>query len=201
MSENLVQSVDPESSVTGVPGGTGEAAESDGEHLTADPEADEAPVILAPSETGEPEIVELEPQTVAVLRETVPMIELVDYFGRAYTTVSRVVSEEGAAIVGPPVGLYFGTPTHEVDVAAGFPTDRPVTGSDGVSAETLPGGRAVQILHTGTYDAMEATYGRLSAWLADEKLTPGPVMWETYLTEPDPAAPENAQTLITWPVQ
>ncbi|MHB1009473.1 MAG: GyrI-like domain-containing protein [Propionibacteriaceae bacterium] len=152
------------------------------------------------SENHEPEIVNLEPRTVAVLRERVPMNSLVDYFGRAFTTVSQVASEQGAVIVGPPVGLYFGVPTDTVDVAAGFPTDRPVTPAEGVTSETLPGGRTAQVLHVGTYDSMKATYGRLSSWLAAEGLTPGPVMWETYLTEPDPAAPETAQTLIDWPL-
>lgn len=152
------------------------------------------------SQTHDPEIVTLEPRLVAVLRETVPMSAMADYFGRAFTTVARVVAEQGVTMVGPPVGLYFGVPTDTVDVAAGFPTDRPVTPAEGVTAETLPGGQVAQVLHVGTYDAMEATYGRLTARLAAQGVTPGPVMWETYLTEPDPAAPETAQTLIDWPV-
>lgn len=52
----------------------------------------------------------------------------------------------------------------------------------------------------GTYDAMQDTYGRLLAWLAEQGLTPGPVMWESYLTEPDPAHPEATKTLIVWPL-
>ena len=141
------------------------------------------------SQTHDPEIVTLEPRLVAVLRETVPMSAMADYFGRAFSTVARVVADQGVTMVGPPVGLYYGVPT-----------DRPVTPAEGVTPETLPGGQVAQVLHVGTYDAMEATYGRLTSWLTAEGFTPGPVMWETYLTEPDPAAPETAQTLIDWPV-
>ncbi len=70
----------------------------------------------------------------------------------------------------------------------------------GVTAETLPGGRIAQVLHVGSYDQLEATYGRLTPWLAGQGLTPGPMMWETYLTEYDAAVPEATRTLIQWPL-
>jgi len=70
----------------------------------------------------------------------------------------------------------------------------------GVGIVTLPGGRAAQILHVGTYDAMEQTYGRLMSWMGEQGLRPGGVMWEVYLSEPTPDAPESWQTLIVWPL-
>ncbi len=151
-------------------------------------------------ETYEPEIVTLEPRPVALYRERVAMDALTDYFARAFSTVATTAAMQGAAIVGPPVGVYYGIPAETVDVGAGFPTDRLVTPAGGVTAETLPGGRIAQVLHVGSYDQMEATYGRLTTWLAAQGLTPGPMMWETYLTEYDPAAPEATQTLIQWPL-
>jgi len=147
-----------------------------------------------------PEIVSLEPRPAALLRETVRMDALVEYFDRAFHTVARVAGEQGVSFAGPPVGVYFGMPSETVDVGAGFPTDRPVTPDAGVTAETLPGGRAVQLLHVGTYDALVDSYGRLMAWVEAQGLTPGPLMWEVYLTEPDPAAPEATRTLIVWPL-
>ena len=151
-------------------------------------------------ETYAPEIVTLQPRPVALYREKVAMSALTDYFARAFTTVAATVAMQGAAITGPPVGVYYGIPTEMVDVGAGFPTDRPVSPADGVTPETLPGGRIAQVLHAGSYDQMEVTYGRLTAWLAAQGLTPGEVMWETYLTDYDPAAPEATRTLIEWPL-
>lgn len=152
------------------------------------------------SEHLPPEIVTLSPQPVAVLRETVRMDVLSDFFDRAFHAAARTASAQGVIIVGPPVGIYFGMPSETVDVGAGFPTDRPVSPDAGVSAETLPGGRAAQIVHQGSYDSMRQTYDRLLAWLSQQGLTPGPVMWESYLTEPNPAHPEETQTLIVWPL-
>lgn len=152
------------------------------------------------TETHEPEIVTLEPQTVALLRETVALDALTDYFDRAFHAVMRVAGAQGVAVVGPPVGVYFGMPAETVDVGAGFPTDRAVEAADGVTPDTLPGGQAVQLLHVGTYDALEAAYGRLLAWAGERGLSPGPLMWEAYLTEPDAAAPDATRTLIVWPL-
>lgn len=147
-----------------------------------------------------PELVTLEARPVALLRETVRMDALTDYYDRAFHAVSAAVSSQGVSIAGPPVGVYFGMPGKTVDVGAGFPTEGSIRPDAGVTPETLPGGRAAQVLHVGSYDAMPATYGRLTEWLAERELTPGPLMWETYVTEPDDAHPEATSTLITWPL-
>jgi len=164
----------------------------------------------------DPHVVALEPTTVLALRETVPMGELPAFFDRAFHATMAAAQAQGVRVVGPPVGVYFGMPSDTVDVAAGFPVAGPVEGVGGggagagggaggggvagVGIVTLPGGRAAQILHVGTYDAMEQTYGRLMSWMGEQGLRPGGVMWEVYLSEPTPDAPESWQTLIVWPL-
>lgn len=153
------------------------------------------------SPSTEPEIVALTPMTVALFRQTVPMNALTDYFDRAFRTVGAVLGAQQIPITGPPLGVYYGMPTDTVDVAAGFPTGRLAEAADGVTAEALTEGRAAQILHVGGFDAMQETYRRLTAWMTQQGLVPGPVMWETYLTEPKPGGEqESLQTLITWPL-
>ncbi|MFN8184453.1 MAG: GyrI-like domain-containing protein [Candidatus Nanopelagicales bacterium] len=149
---------------------------------------------------SEPSIVTLEPTEVAVVREVVAMDALPAFFDRAYHEVMQAVQEQGSVVSGPPVGVYFGMPSVTVDVAAGFPIPAPVEPVGSVSPLRLPAGRAVQVTHTGSYDSMEQTYGRLMKWVQEQGLALGPLMWETYLTEPDDAHPESMQTLITWPL-
>ncbi|MET1034537.1 MAG: GyrI-like domain-containing protein [Arthrobacter sp.] len=73
--------------------------------------------------------------------------------------------------------------------------------SGGVTAVTLPGGRAARILHTGSYDGLADTHRRLLRWLGDQGAAPGPVMWESYLTEPLPGGDQDGtKTLVTWPL-
>ena len=149
---------------------------------------------------SEPSIVTLDPADVAVVREVVAMDALPAFYDRAYHEVMNAVQEQGATVIGPPVGMYFGMPTDTVDVAAGFPTATPLQSAGAVSAQRLPGGRAVQVLHIGSYESMQQTYGALMRWVQEQGLALGPLMWETYLTEPDDEDQGSMQTLITWPL-
>jgi effector-binding domain-containing protein len=64
----------------------------------------------------------------------------------------------------------------------------------------LPGGQIVEAVHVGPYDTMALTYADIERFFAAKGLTPGDVMWESYLsdpgTQPDPA---TWRTLISWP--
>jgi effector-binding domain-containing protein len=149
----------------------------------------------------EPHVVTLEPVTAAVVRETVPMGELTAYFDRAFRTVMEVAAAQGVAATGPPFAAYHGMPGQSVDVSGGFPTAAAITPTRGVAMMTLPGGQAVQLLHAGSYDSLEESYGRLMTWMEHRGLARAPLMWETYLTEPQPDGdPSENRTLITWPV-
>lgn len=146
-----------------------------------------------------PQLLTLEPSTVAVLREVVPMSELTPFFDRAFHAVPAVLGRLQIAMTGPPLAVYFGTPTGTVDVAAGFPSAAAVSPDGGVTPYTLPGGRAARVLHHGSYDTLGETYRALTQWMTAQGLTPGSIMWESYLTEPS-ADPSTWVTEITWPV-
>lgn len=103
-------------------------------------------------------------------------------------------------MVGPPIGAYTGMPTDTVDVAAGFPVDAPIEAAGEVVPFMLPGGPVVELLHRGSYADMGESYDRVLRWVGAHGAVPGELMWESYLTEPDVAHPEAAQTLICWPV-
>lgn len=153
-----------------------------------------------PEFSTDPQLVTLKPATVAVMREVIPMNEMPHFIDRAFQATMAAAQAQGIAVVGPPVSVYYGTPTTTVDMAAGFPTAQPVATSGNVFAMMLPGGRAVQMLHIGSYDSLGQSYERLMAWVGEQGLKPAEVMWEVYLTEPIPDAPESWQTLIVWPL-
>ncbi|GAA2490895.1 GyrI-like domain-containing protein [Terrabacter carboxydivorans] len=143
--------------------------------------------------------VETTEQPTAVLRATVPMDELPAFFARAFAAAAATIGQQGQFPVGPPFGLYRGMPTTVVDVEAGFPVTTPVEASGEVVPSTLPGGRVVEAVHVGPYDTMGETYGQVEQWMVGQRLVPGPVVWESYLRdpehEPDPA---TWRTVIHW---
>ena len=96
---------------------------------------------------------QLKEQPTAVVRETVPMNALRDFFGRAFGAVTGAVQQQHVQLAGPPFALYRGRPTDVVDVEAGFPLAAPFTNPGGedteVIAGTLPAGRAYEAMHVG----------------------------------------------------
>lgn len=147
------------------------------------------------------EIVELGPQHAAVVRGSVPVQELPEFFGRAFTAVMAALEAQGVAPVGPPIGYYPGMPGETVDVEAGYPTARPVEADGEVVPLVLPVGRAAHTVHVGSYDGLAATYEALLAWLAETGESPMEQMWESYLSDPEVEPdPSTWRTEIYWPL-
>lgn len=146
-------------------------------------------------------VVETEERPTAVLRAQVPVAELPTFFQKAFGVTWEALQAQGLAPTGPPFALYRGMPAATVDVEAGFPVASPAQPAGEVVPSTLPAGRAVEAMHVGPYDTMEETYGQVEQWMVAERLQPGPVMWESYLSDPQ-AEPDPAtwRTLIHWPV-
>lgn len=142
------------------------------------------------------------PETAAaVVRETVPMNELTAFFDRAFRETMAAIQEEGLQPAGPPFAKYYGVPGDTVDVEAGFPVAGPFRGTDGVTAGSLPGGRIAEAVHVGPYETLSETYRAMGEWMHGQGLSPGNVMWESYLTDPSTNPdPATWQTEVFWPV-
>ena len=147
------------------------------------------------------ERIELEPRTLVGVHETHRWDELTEFMGRAFGTAATEIGKQGAHPAGPPIAIYHGAPSDVVDVTAGFPVTQPVTPAPGVVIETLPGGPAIEAIHTGPYDTLTETYAELTDWISAQNLDLAPDKWEEYVvgpdTEPDPA---KWQTRIVFPL-
>jgi len=147
------------------------------------------------------EIIEVAPRHAAIVRGRLPVGELPAFFGVAFTSVMKVLAEQGMAPIGPPFGYYPCPPDDRVDVEAGFPTAEPVEPSGDVVPLVLPHGRAVRTVHVGPYDTMHETYAALTAWMAEHGERPCDQMWETYLSDPTAEPdPSTWRTEIVWPL-
>ena len=66
----------------------------------------------------------------------------------------------------------------------------------------LPGGRAVEGIHVGSYDHLPGAYADLQQWMEQHGLEPANLMWEYYLTDPGiEPDPSRWRTRIVWPVR
>jgi effector-binding domain-containing protein len=145
------------------------------------------------------EIVELQEQPTAVVREQVAMTALPEFFGRAFAEVSAAMEAQGVQPTGPPFALYRGMPTETVDVEAGFRVSTTIEAANGVRAGIMPPCRAVQAMHVGSYDTLGTTYEAVKQRMYEEGLTASDDMWEYYLSD-QTTDPAIWRTLVVWPV-
>lgn len=145
-------------------------------------------------------IIEEPEQLTAGIRRQVRTTELPAFFDDAFHEVFDALREAGVAPAGAPYARYRGPVGETVDVEAGFPVLEAFSGGE-IAGGALPAGRAVEAVHTGSYDALHETYEAIETWLGEKGLTASAEMWEIYESgpesDPDPA---TWRTRVVWPV-
>jgi effector-binding domain-containing protein len=133
-----------------------------------------------------PRLDDLTEQPTAVIRGEVQMDQLPAFFDRSFGELATVLADQGIEPRSAAFAKYDGAPTDVARLEVGFVVDAPVQATGDVAPGTLPGGRVATVLHHGGFDGLGASWGALFAWVAEQGLTPGELMWEVYLTEPTP---------------
>lgn len=155
---------------------------------------------MSGSARKKPELIEVEPQHVAVVRKKVSISELRDVFDRGFPAVIDVLERQSIEPIGPGLALYHGLPGDTVDVSVGFPTAAAIEAEGDVQPAMLPGGEVARLEHIGAYERLPQSYEQLQNWMADRMLLPGQTIWEVYVTEPAGGDPDALVTQLNWPV-
>ena len=151
--------------------------------------------------TMEPELVDAEPVTTAVVRGAVPASGLTGFFDASFRELVTTTTAQGVALLGPAFALYRGPFEETVDLEVGFPVDRSVRAEGNVVASELPGGRVAMLTHSGGYDGLGEAWARLASWLSEQGRIPADERWESYVTQPSPDMdPRDLRTELHWPV-
>jgi effector-binding domain-containing protein len=150
----------------------------------------------------EPELIDVDEVTTAVIAGVVEMSDMPAFFDRAFSTLPAVLESQGVSPVGPAFALHHRPVTDTADLEVGVPVDRPVTAEGDVRPASLPGGRVARYVHHGAFDDLPVAWKRLESWIADRGLTSGDGVWEVYLTEPSPDMdPADLRTELNWPLR
>lgn len=155
------------------------------------------------ADTGasEPELIVAEHKTTAVVRGIISTAELPNFFDKSFRELPAVLSAQQIDIHSPAFGLYYGPPGQTTDLEVGFVTDAAVQPEGNVVVSSLPGGRIARLVHSGAFDELGSSWERLRSWMGEQGMTPGPVLWEVYVTEPSPDMdPRDLRTELNWPV-
>lgn len=145
--------------------------------------------------TYDVELVEVPPQSAAVVHAHVTRDEIAGFIGAAFGEVMQTLTAQGLAPAGPPFGCFV--PGGDgFDVDAGFPTTGAVAPAGRVVAYEVPGGLVARTMHTGGYGEVAAAYEAVAEWVAGHGYVATAPPWETYLDGPEVAEP---RTVVSMP--
>ena len=150
----------------------------------------------------EPTLIHTDEVTTAVVHGVVPMAEIAAFFDSSFSVLAAVLADQGIAPTGPAFARYAGPPGEHADVQVGFPTEERVSSSGEVRAGSLPAARVARTVHAGGFDGLGGAWASLAGWIDAQGLTPGPDLWEVYVTEPNPDMdPADLRTELSWTVR
>ncbi|TVR67749.1 MAG: AraC family transcriptional regulator [Spirochaetaceae bacterium] len=147
------------------------------------------------------EIKETREQKTVTIRTTTSIAELPATIGAVYGELMEFLRQHGLAMSGYPFVLYHNSDMDALDVEAGFPVDRVVSGAGRVKPGVIPGGPVLSAIHTGPYTTLEKTYIPVMEHIKKEDLKVTEWMYELYLNSPEDTPEDQLKTEICFPLE
>lgn len=101
---------------------------------------------------------------------------------------------------GAPYTRYVEYSASRVEIEIGFPTAKPISGSDEVYASVLPDGKAATLLYVGPYEQIAPAYEKINDWMKEHQHKLRAPTWEVSLNDPRQTTPDRYETLIVFPI-
>ena len=158
----------------------------------------------ASDQAAGPVVCETAEASTAVVRGSVPITGLRDFFDNSFRLLPQVIAGQGAAIQGAAFCLYRESseapaPDAAVDLELGFAVDCVVQAQDGVMPGRLPAGDVARYVYAGGFDGLGSAWERLRSWIGEHGREAGPLRWEVYQTQPTPDMdPSELRTELNW---
>ena len=143
------------------------------------------------------EVKEIPDRRVLLARERTDSEHAGEVIPRLITETHERLQAAGGAFAGPPICVCpFWDADGTAELAVGWPVD-----VDLPDAETLAGGRALVLEHTGPYEELGRSYRLMSEVMERQGLTSAGDPVEVYWTDPQEVTnPNDYVTTIEWPI-
>jgi DNA-binding transcriptional MerR regulator len=160
-------------------------------------------VLEAPLAPAEVEYRSVAATPALAIRERVAAADMVGWWMGAFRDLRKALDESDARRAGPDGCLYPNEmfELEEGEMVAFVPVSFPTAGSGRVQAYELPPVELAIMVHPGSYDELDQTYGALGTHVAERAIgVEGPIR-EMYVVSPfDAADVSEWRTELGWPV-
>jgi effector-binding domain-containing protein len=138
-----------------------------------------------------PQITQSATQITAVIRLTIQREEIRNVMGPGIHELIAAVAAQGIAPAGPVFSHHLRMNPRIFDFEIGVAVTKPVSPAGRVQPGQLPATTVARTVYHGPYEGLGAAWGEFGAWIAANRHTPAPDLWECYVTgpesDPDPA--------------
>lgn len=118
--------------------------------------------------------------------------------GEAFQKLGQLIGQGAFQPAGPPLAVYHEYSDSGMTMDVGFPTApgglAKVAGD--LHAGETPSGKAVRVVHKGSYQTLRDTYGQIEKQFEAEGIPMSPMAWEVYVTDPDTTPQDQLETEI-----
>jgi effector-binding domain-containing protein len=120
----------------------------------------------------------------------------------AYTKIGEFLKANGVAMQGAPMTITDSYDASGWKFDAAIPVDRNEAAASGdVKSGESYAGKAVQFVHTGSYETIGDTVQKAYAWLAVQAYKPKGRLIEEYISDPGTTPAEQLKTRLVIPVE
>ena len=124
--------------------------------------------------------------------------------GEMYGSIMAKINTQGLQMAGPPFSHYlsYDEETGITECLVGFPTTTRGKNSEEIEARSYPEIEVIQAMHTGPYEEIPVSYGKLMEHVEANQIDVKYESFEFYYTDPE-SEPNITkwQTLIAFPLK
>jgi effector-binding domain-containing protein len=140
-------------------------------------------------------------QPTLIMRATIPVEKMPEFFGKAFGGVMNYLSELGLMPAGMPFGTYFNMNMSAMEVEAGFPVRTKIDGKNEIISGVIPAGTFISTIFEGSYNDLKIAYDALAEYAQQNGLEPTGISYEYYLNDPSGDPSIIPLTEIRFPIK
>jgi effector-binding domain-containing protein len=141
------------------------------------------------------QIKDVKKQSTLVIKKTVKKTEIATALAAIYPKVFKFVEEKKIKLLSAPMAKYK-VVGDNFEMEAGVVVAEGTKGEGDIVSGELPEGKVGFVVHTGAYEKLPETYKALGEWMKTKGLTPAPLGWEIYISDPGQTKPEEVKTEV-----
>ena len=136
--------------------------------------------------------------------EDLPMDQMnAEFFGTNYGKIMAYMGENGIEAAGAPFAIYYkwDKENQVTTLEPGVPVAEQGEGNDEVKGGMTYAGPVLHATYTGPYAQSESVHEAISAYMRDNNITFGDIVWEVYANDPQEVPEEELITEIYYAIK